>query len=81
MRVNRAFEDAPQQPATTSWFQRLLGVMTRLLERTFVPPHTALSRSDEEAWLILAASDPNGVWYPWPVVERSSTGDRTPPQS
>ena len=70
MRVIRALEDAPRPPRRATLVKRIVGwpgsaiaaAVSGLVRLRLAP---GAGRSEEELLLLLLASDPNGLWYPW----------------
>jgi hypothetical protein len=75
MKAIRAVTDAPKP--RDSLIGRLIALPGRLIDGASAAfaewraePETARRRSDEDLWLLLVASDPDGIWYPWHANER-----------
>ena len=72
MKNVRAPADAPPPPHRAGLLGRIAGLprgaiaaAASVLSRTRLWPNLESERDDEDLWLLLIASDPNGIWYPW----------------
>ncbi len=84
MRVVRALADTPQPPHRASLIGRIVGLPGSIiaaaasgLARLRLAPELAGSRGDDDLWFLLLASDPDGIWYPWPAAYRRPQIDDT----
>jgi hypothetical protein len=83
MRVVRASADRPGKPRATSVVGRVAGLPGRAVagfasRLARFHPASELGRErvlDEDLWLLLLASDPDGIWYLWPADERKAPLD------
>jgi hypothetical protein len=56
---------------------RAIAMLRRLLTRLF-PEQRHGGPLDEDIWPLLVASDPDGIWFPWPeLYPRPADGGRS----
>jgi hypothetical protein len=77
MSVDRALEDTPPGPARTAppgWIGRLKARLWEALrnrsEAFQFGPEYESDPEQADLWLMLLASDPDGMWRPWPATSR-----------
>jgi hypothetical protein len=77
MRLDRAKEETPRRLTRTAPLRWIAGLRKRAQEAAssrvaFLNPDLEEENDAELAdlWLMLLASDPEGVWYSWPAASR-----------
>ena len=84
MKVVKAFEDTPKPPHRATLIGRIVGLPGSViaavvsgLARLHLAPDLDGDNGDDDLWLLLLASDPDGIWYPWPATGRRHQIDNT----
>jgi hypothetical protein len=77
MRNVRAFAETPHPPHRASLVSRIVGLPGRVatavlagVSRLRLAPQLDGENRQDDLWLLLLASDPDGVWMPWPAADR-----------
>jgi hypothetical protein len=76
MRRIRAFAHTPH-PRRASLISRVVGLPGSIvvaalagLSRVRLAPQLDGESDENDLWLLLLATDPDGVWLPWPAADR-----------
>jgi len=76
MRRIRAFADTPR-PRRASLISRIVGLPVSVLAaaltglgRLRLAPQLDSDAGEDDLWFLLLATDPDGVWLPWPAADR-----------